>query len=213
MTEADRPAFMQAFNRLSVSLPKPREVAGDETVQAGQMMAYWEALKDLPVDAVVEAAAKLQRQGSGFFPSTQEWYRRADDLAYQRLLDQGVVSEQLPAGDETAFAKAKRARARFLAELRAKPNVNGWDFAAIADVFEKAIPCRDPERFPGARIYCDVCQDSGWVARQCVDGDRCAAHADVDRSWGEHEHRQCCACTGFNPVMARRLEMARHRRA
>ena len=85
MTDGDRFQFAESFSRLAVALRLPATKAPDALKT--QMRVYFEALRDLPFPAVEESVTVLQRQGSGFFPSTQEWYRVADDLAYRTLLD------------------------------------------------------------------------------------------------------------------------------
>lgn len=207
MTRADEVVFSQAFNRLAVAMRLPATKHEDEL--KAQMRVYFDALCELPVEPVCAAAEGLQKRGSGFFPTTQEWFRAADDLAYAGLLDsERERTALLPSGDVSAFQKAKAARAKFLSELRAKGNRNGVDWGAFADTFERAIPCRDPERYPYAS-WCSSCDDSGWLSRVCQDGDRCPAHADVDAAWGEHEHVTRCGCRAMNPNIQRRLALAR----
>ena len=213
--DTDMLPFIQAFNRLAISLPSRREEDADPQVQEGRYTTYFAALSDLPLAAVVDSLVALQRHGSGFFPSTQEWYRVADDLAYARLLDVQARQDRraLPSGrDPSAFEKAKVARQTFLAELRAKGTTNGVDWVTFAEAFEKAIPCRDPERRAGGGAWCDTCQDSGWEPRACEDGQRCAGHGDVDRAWGDHDYVVRCGCVAMNPTIRRRVELARHQR-
>ena len=215
MTPEELPPFIQAFNRLAVSLPSRREEDADPEVQKGRYTTYFTALSDLPLAAVVNSLIELQRRGSGFFPSTQEWYRVADDLAYARLLDAQARQDRraLPSGrDPSAFEKAKAARQTFLAELRAKGTTNGLDWVTFAEAFEQAMPCRDPERRAGGGAWCDTCQDTGWEPGMCADGQRCAAHVAVDPAWGTHTYVRRCGCVAMNPTIRRRVELARHQR-
>ena len=213
MTPEELPTFIQAFNRLAVSLPSRREEDADPEVQAGRYTTYFTALSDLPLAAVVNSLIELQRRGSGFFPSTQEWYRVADDLAYRTLLDADARRPALPAParSDDAFACAKAARQTFLAEMRVKgTTANGIEWGQVVDSFERAIPCRDPDRNPYAS-WCADCDDTGWLSHACRDGDRCAQHADVDAAWGEHEHVSRCGCRAMNPTIHRRLSLARRK--
>lgn len=209
MTAADKPSFVRAFNRLSVSLPLPQHLATDPEVKRGQMAAYFDALSDLPLDAVVSAVWKLQRRGSGYFPSTQEWYREADDLAYNTLLEQQQKALPPATYDGSEHSRAKSARERMLSDLRATPDRNHWDFGKLADLLESSIPCRDPERNPYAP-WCDDCGDSGWLKRVCRDGERCEAHVGEDPEWGEHDHVSRCSCIAMNPKIQQR-QAARRR--
>ena len=210
MTPEELPTFIQAFNRLAVSLPSRREEDADPEVQAGRYTTYFTALSDLPLAAVQQAVVEIQRHGSGFFPSTQEWYRVADDLAYRTLVDE--QQRALPVSTDTsAFTRAKAARARFLAELRAKgTTANGMDWGQVADAFERKMPCCDPDRHPDAS-WCADCDDTGWLSHDCRDGDRCAQPVDVDVAWGEHEHVSRCGCRAMNPTIQRRLKLARQK--
>ena len=168
MTPEELPTFIQAFNRLAVSLPSRREEDADPEVQKGRYTTYFTALSDLPLAAVVNSLIELQRRGSGFFPSTQEWYRVADDLAYARLLD----------------AQARQDR--------------------------RALPSgRDPS---ARQAWCDTCQDTGFEPGVCADGQRCAAHVEVDPAWGTHTYVRRCGCVAMNPTIRRRVELARHQR-
>ena len=213
MTPEELPTFIQAFNRLAVSLPSRREEDADPEVQRGRYTTYFTALSDLPLTAVVNSLIGLQRRGSGFFPSTQEWYRVADDLAYRTLVDADARRPALPppARSDNAFARAKAARQTFLADMRAKgTTADGMDWGRVADAFERAIPCRDPDRNPYAS-WCADCDDTGWLSHDCRDGDRCAQHADVDAAWGEHEHVSRCGCRAMNPKIQQRIKLARRK--
>ena len=211
MTDGDRFQFAQSFTRLAVALRLPATKAPDALKT--QMRVYFEALRDLPFPAIEESVTVLQRQGSGFFPSTQEWYRVADDLAYARLLDADARRPALPAParSDDAFTRAKAARQTFLADMRAKgTTANGMDWGQVADAFERKIPSCDPDRNPYAS-WCADCDDTGWLSHDCRDGNRCDQHADVDAAWGEHEHVSRCGCRAMNPTIQRRLSLARRK--
>jgi len=73
MTDADKPAFAQAFNRLAVGLRLP-----PAEVDAVMQRIYFDALRDLPIAAVEAAVIPLQRvQGYGF-PTTARWHEQAE---------------------------------------------------------------------------------------------------------------------------------------
>ncbi len=92
MTSTDQAVFSQCFNVLSVSLPGKKTDDGDEL--AANLQVYFQALEDLPLDAVRASVQVIQRQGSGFFPSTQEWHSVAERLTRDR-----AVEARLLAGD------------------------------------------------------------------------------------------------------------------
>jgi hypothetical protein len=72
-TTAIPEAFRTMFRDLAIAL-QPR------TPMTPAMVAvYFEALRDLPIEALERAAAAL-RQTATFFPSTGEWYQLANDL-------------------------------------------------------------------------------------------------------------------------------------
>ncbi len=180
MTQADLHPFM-TFNRLAVCLPIRRDELQDDGVLEVKYEEYFNTLRDLPLAAVQQAVIEIQRRGSGFFPSTQEWYRVADDLAYRTLLDE---------------------------EHHARPALPPP--ARSDDAFARAIPCRDPDRNPYAS-WCADCDDTGWLSHDCRDGDRCDQHADVDAAWGEHEHVSRCGCRAMNPKIQQRIKLARRK--
>lgn len=79
MTEADKPAFTQAFSRLAVAF---REKAPD----AVQLRVYFDVLKAFDVELVVDAAARLMRQE--WFPKVGEWARVARQIELERIEEQ-----------------------------------------------------------------------------------------------------------------------------
>lgn len=65
MTEAE---FLRVFNRLCVALREPQDDSGMT------QRIYFEALKDLSLEALQAGATGLQREtGRRFFPTTAEW--------------------------------------------------------------------------------------------------------------------------------------------
>lgn len=66
--QTDDAAFLSVFNRLAVALREPQDGSG---ITVG---VYFDALRDLPQEAVLEAARALSREpGRKFFPTTAEW--------------------------------------------------------------------------------------------------------------------------------------------
>jgi cation transport regulator ChaB len=51
------------------------------------MQVYYEALSDLPIEAVESAATHLQRHGGEFFPSSATWHKQAELERDQYLRD------------------------------------------------------------------------------------------------------------------------------
>lgn len=85
-----RLAFAQCFNRLAVALRLPTK-----DIDRAQIEIYFEALADLPLWAVVEAARHLERHGGSFFPTAAVWHQAAEDLIAQRQRQQtGPVLDQ-----------------------------------------------------------------------------------------------------------------------
>jgi hypothetical protein len=76
--------FAAVFNRLLVAL---REPADDTGVTLG---VYYDALKDLPLQAVEVAAVGLSKEaGRRFFPTTAEWHTAAEK-ALQQMVREAV---------------------------------------------------------------------------------------------------------------------------
>jgi hypothetical protein len=89
VTEADLPAFLQAFNRLAVGLRLPTA-----EIDAAMKRIYFDFLRDLPlaaVDAAVEPLGRVQGYG---FPSTARWHEQAEQCRVEQTL------RALPAGRE-----------------------------------------------------------------------------------------------------------------
>ncbi len=214
MTDQDFDEFAELFGQVAVALPMPSGQASDPTVLERKADVYFEALRDLPLSAVRASTRTLLRSGSGFFPSTQEWYQQADTIAFDALVSSrptfpaGTSRPTFPTDtDQSAFEKVRADREAFLAALRAKPNKRPWiNYQAVADVVERVAQRRTPVR---PTTWCDDCQDVGMVKRVCRHLERCAAHTDVDEDWGEHDHVTRCSCVPANPVIQRRQELRR----
>ena len=84
MTVIDKPRFAQAFNRLAVSLRLPIGEA-----DAAMQRVYYDALDDLPVDALEDAARELAREAE-WFPKTSEWRSVAERARNMRALTAGI---------------------------------------------------------------------------------------------------------------------------
>lgn len=80
MTVQEKPRFAQCFNRLAVALRLPANEA-DSSMQR----VYWDALSDLPVEAIEDAARELAAD-SQWFPKTSEWRDVAVKAKHGRML-------------------------------------------------------------------------------------------------------------------------------
>jgi hypothetical protein len=80
MTADDKPAFLQAIARLAIAL---REKEPDVV----QLRIYFDALTDLELPFVVEAAHRLEKTAQ-WFPKTSEWRMEAERLRAERLEQQ-----------------------------------------------------------------------------------------------------------------------------
>ena len=89
MTDTDKPAFAQAFNRLAVALRLP-----SHEVDPAMQQIYFDALKELPISAVVGAVGGLAKTAGYGFPRTSEWYSVAERVRVELTL------KALPAGRE-----------------------------------------------------------------------------------------------------------------
>lgn len=77
-TTTNKATFAEVFRRLALSFnaePSPDKAE-----------AYWAALQDLPLEALTDAVARLQREGGRkWFPTTGEWREAAEQALAQRL--------------------------------------------------------------------------------------------------------------------------------
>jgi hypothetical protein len=88
VTETDKPAFVQAIGRLAVAL----RCAEPDVVQ---MRVYFEALGDIEIEFVTEAATRLMR--GEFFPTTGTWRAMAERIERERRAAQRALLRRLPA--------------------------------------------------------------------------------------------------------------------
>lgn len=93
MTTADMPTFLQAFNRLAVALRLPAA-----EVDAPMKQIYFDALKDLPIEAVAGAVHGLVKTAGYGFPRTSEWHSVAERCRVELTL------RALPAAREQPWA-------------------------------------------------------------------------------------------------------------
>lgn len=81
MSDDELPAFLQAFNRLAVALRLPAP-----EIDAAQKQIYFEALRDLPLEAVEAAVLPLSRTAGFGFPRTSEWHQVAEQQRVEQTL-------------------------------------------------------------------------------------------------------------------------------
>lgn len=98
MTDADKQAFAQAFNRLAVALRLP-----SAEVDPAMQRIYFDALHDLPIAAVDAAVMPLQRvQGYGF-PSTARWHEQAEIQRVEQTLKALPPAREEPWSEECSY--------------------------------------------------------------------------------------------------------------
>lgn len=81
MTDDDRGAFLQAFNRLAVALRLP-----EREIDASMQQIYFDALADLPIAAVDGAVDGLARTAGYGFPRTSDWHSVAERVQVEQTL-------------------------------------------------------------------------------------------------------------------------------
>lgn len=186
MIVADHSRFVQCYTRLCAS-----GFRGGRKFDANTCMSYYEILEPLSIEAVETAATRMRRGGTidGWFPGTPEWYHIASEemvaLSAARIPPHRRLMPA-PEGVEADLAPIRRAKAKFLRELRAK----GFHGAARLIA---ALPVRHPAEDTMPPV-CGDCQDSGKVS--------------VPR--GGLSYAEACACVDTNPVISHRRLRARH---
>ena len=80
MTIHDKQRFKQAFSRLAVAVRLPADQA-----DAAMQRVYWDALADLPLEAVEDAARELALEAQ-WFPKVAEWRDAASKAKHARVL-------------------------------------------------------------------------------------------------------------------------------
>jgi len=90
VTDTDKTAFKQAFNRLAVAVRLPADQA-----DAAMQRIFFEGLSEFSIEAVTAAGQQLE-QSAQFFPKVAEW-REAARIA------QVAFVKALPPGRETPW--------------------------------------------------------------------------------------------------------------
>jgi hypothetical protein len=85
MTEADKPAFLQAIARLALALREPEP-------DVVQIRVYFDALKDREIELIVAAADRLVASAP-WFPKASEWGQLARQIECERTEAQRMASE------------------------------------------------------------------------------------------------------------------------
>jgi hypothetical protein len=98
MTEDDLPTFLQAFNRLAVALRLPTA-----EVDAPMKRIYFDALKDLPLEAVDAAVEPLSRVKGYGFPRTDVWHERAAQCRVEQTLKALPAAREEPWKNECDY--------------------------------------------------------------------------------------------------------------
>lgn len=128
-------AFNQVFNRLAVALREPADDTGI-TIDV-----YFEALKDLSMEAIELGADALAKEpGRRFFPTTAEWRAAAESAQMARLREAVKPGREEPwqyecgacadtgwedlfcPGDQTCGRARKHAAHRYVRVCPCRPN-------------------------------------------------------------------------------------------
>ena len=170
--------FLRAFNNLAVS----KSGEHDEV----EYESYFELLGELPIDAVEQAARELKRTPGAFMPDAGTWFRVADNIAAESLVENTNTDiRQLYAprdaeGDEVE--RIKVARAKFVAQME---KLTGRTLSA-----DHAMKVSTP-KVP--TYACSTCRDLGWVET-------------------ENRRYQHCQCWSHNPVLKKERARSRLKR-
>lgn len=137
MTADDRPAFLQAFNRLAVALRLP--VAEIDGAMHG---IYFDALRDLPIEAVEAAVLPLSRVPGFGFVRTTEWHQAAERAQVEQTLRALPPGREEPWQFECAYCEDTGWEERQCDGGR----VCGRPKEHPAHTFATACSCRDSNR-------------------------------------------------------------------
>ena len=188
-TQTDGDGFAAAYSQLAIAT----RVSPDREGGVEARLAYFDAMHDLPIAAVVEAAAELSRTAR-FFPTVAEWAATAERIVHSR--SQAPILAHVPEDDPVEVAKARAARDNLVRELRLKGQVGGVDYVRLAEVFAK-MPIR-----LGPAPHCRDCEDRGWAYRVCRPAARCGGWGCQERARDPlftHDYVIACACRDSNP--------------
>ena len=140
MTEADKPAFLQALARLAVALREPEP-------DVVQLRVFFEAMKDLDVELIAMAATQLAKE-SAWFPKTSEWRAMAAKIERKRTEELRALQRKLPeplclACEDTGWTRSDNRVHRY--ELRAAAAARDSRPAPVAGVSRGAFRWRTEE--------------------------------------------------------------------
>ena len=196
--DPNRQAFAAAFDPLALAtrLNTARGDGGPD-----QRAIFFAAMSDLPITAVIEAAATLTRTAR-FFPTVAEWAAEAERRVSSLPSSPAAPLARHPHATPERLASLKAAQAACVATLRETPQ---WSRLATAI---EGLPLRI-----AAAAHCDRCLDSGWATFTCRAGSRCGRF-ECETAPPDRDHDWCtrCACIATNPTIQKRHEQIAHRR-
>lgn len=164
------------------------------TIDDAHYEAFWDALKDLPIRAVEEAAQRLLKRDNPFLPSAGQWFTVADSLALAQWEAECAARTPSPRQLEgTAEQELSTAKDAFFAQLAA---FIGPD---------RANRMKAHTRTDVPTYSCADCQDSGW---QTADPDP----RDHQRVGYTPRRVLRCPCASYNPVLERQRAARAQRR-
>jgi hypothetical protein len=145
LTRDEPERFAAALNILAA--------ATTTTIDDPHYDARWEILKDLPIEAVEQAARDLLKRDTPFLPSAGQWFSRALSLADDSWSDAMALPapatpQQVEGAEEQRLTTAKDA---FFANL------------ATFIGTERANRIKANTRDEVLTYQCATCADSGWV--------------------------------------------------
>ena len=201
MTEADRRTFSETFDQLSRCCRAfYGETKATDTKDAA--LAYWKALVDLPIEAIIESADTLARSERRM-PTAAEWRAPAERIALDTLKD----GRQARRPTDAERMRILEARHTFWCQVNVSRIGNMRYPQVDVDAIDRLPVLLPPDP------HCGGCGDSGWITYQCLGAEERGAHYCGRQTCDEHSYAVRCRCAATNPVLERSRKLANQRRA
>lgn len=191
MVATDKFAFKAAFNRLAVATRLPADQA-----DAASQRIYFEGLQDIPIDAVVSAAQRLE-QAAQWFPKVVEWRREARET--QRVETRLQLPGTVQAEPSIEPRHLQEAVYDYLA-MRSAGVPREQATKGFEDMLRAFLV---PGRATPWRSECEACDDSGWEIRTCYTDQGPACGVSACRRTSEHSYAVACSCRETNRTYQR----------
>lgn len=198
MVALDKHAFKAAFNRLAVATRLPADQA-----DAAAQRIYFEGLQDIPIDAIVRAAQRME-QSAQWFPKVVEWRKEARETqreeTRQALLSAPLQPWEQPDAETKVTAAQMQEATNDYLTMREQGVPREDAIKGLEGMLRAFIV---PAREAAWHHECELCEDSGMELRTCYPDSGPACGVRGCKRTAEHSYTLPCACRETNRTFQR----------